>query len=253
MALWQIDPGRRLPATHEDALLLGGEHWALQTVRGYFAAANIFGFFLAGAISCLFQLMLSAARCARRPTLFNSPAPALPCTGATNALTRRAGGRALRPLPKRVIVDVREFMSSLPSVLHQQASARAVSAVGCLAAATCILQQLHHAVCRLPSMQCAYATPPASVESSQQRMAWHAGKQVLQCPHVLIASRTLRCCAGLGGGAPHSGGEASVGHELFASAACRSAQPSLPSFVLLASPSLPPWVAGGRPCALCFQ
>ena len=43
--------------------------------------------------------------------------------GASNALTRRAGGRApSRPDPKRVVVDVREFMSSLPAVLHQQAS-----------------------------------------------------------------------------------------------------------------------------------
>ena len=62
----QVDPSRRLPATHhEDALLLGG---------------------------------------------------------ASNALTRRAGGRGGtgRPQPKRVVVDVREFMSSLPAVLHQQ-------------------------------------------------------------------------------------------------------------------------------------
>lgn len=38
----------------------------------------------------------------------------------TNARTRRAGGRASKPTPCRVVVDVREFMSSLPSVLHQQ-------------------------------------------------------------------------------------------------------------------------------------
>lgn len=32
-----------------------------------------------------------------------------------------AGGRlSTRPVPKRLVVDVREFMSSLPSVLHQQ-------------------------------------------------------------------------------------------------------------------------------------
>ncbi|PSC75286.1 DNA repair endonuclease UVH1 [Micractinium conductrix] len=58
------------------------------------------------------------------------PARCLPAThadealllgGAANALTRRAGGRASsRPVPKRVVVDVREFMSSLPAVLHQQ-------------------------------------------------------------------------------------------------------------------------------------
>lgn len=40
---------------------------------------------------------------------------------AANALTRRGGlGRSARPTPKRVVVDVREFASSLPSVLHQQ-------------------------------------------------------------------------------------------------------------------------------------
>jgi hypothetical protein len=46
--------------------------------------------------------------------------------GASNALTRRAGGRggAGRPQPKRVVVDVREFMSSLPAVLHQQVGGR---------------------------------------------------------------------------------------------------------------------------------
>lgn len=38
----------------------------------------------------------------------------------TNARTRRAGGRASKPAPCRVVVDVREFMSSLPAVLHQQ-------------------------------------------------------------------------------------------------------------------------------------
>ena len=32
-----------------------------------------------------------------------------------------AGGRlSTRPLPRRLVIDVREFMSSLPSVLHQQ-------------------------------------------------------------------------------------------------------------------------------------
>jgi hypothetical protein len=43
---------------------------------------------------------------------------------AANSLTRRAGGRAAaRPMHTRVIVDVREFMSSLPAVLHQQVRA----------------------------------------------------------------------------------------------------------------------------------
>ena len=38
-----------------------------------------------------------------------------------NAVTRRGGSR-LTPkiIPTRVIVDVREFMSSLPSILYQQ-------------------------------------------------------------------------------------------------------------------------------------
>ncbi len=32
-----------------------------------------------------------------------------------------AGGRlSTKPMPKRLVIDVREFMSSLPSVLHQQ-------------------------------------------------------------------------------------------------------------------------------------
>lgn len=43
-------------------------------------------------------------------------------TVATNALTRVGGGRpgvqGGRPAPRRVVVDIREFMSSLPSVLH---------------------------------------------------------------------------------------------------------------------------------------
>lgn len=40
-----------------------------------------------------------------------------------NALTRVAGGRAAgggKQQPKRLVVDMREFMSSLPAVLHQQ-------------------------------------------------------------------------------------------------------------------------------------
>ncbi|GAB4818898.1 hypothetical protein N2152v2_005944 [Parachlorella kessleri] len=48
--------------------------------------------------------------------------PDLGLLGAgANALTRRAGGRITgKPVPKRIVVDVREFMSSLPAVLHQQ-------------------------------------------------------------------------------------------------------------------------------------
>ncbi len=40
---------------------------------------------------------------------------------AANAITRRGG--MMKPKgkqPRRLVVDVREFMSSLPSVLHQQ-------------------------------------------------------------------------------------------------------------------------------------
>ena len=38
-----------------------------------------------------------------------------------NALSRRGGSRLTpRVIPKRVVVDVREFMSSLPSILYQQ-------------------------------------------------------------------------------------------------------------------------------------
>lgn len=40
---------------------------------------------------------------------------------SNNALTRRAGGRLIqRAMPKKVIIDVREFMSSLPAVLHSK-------------------------------------------------------------------------------------------------------------------------------------
>ena len=45
----------------------------------------------------------------------------LPGAPAMNALTRRAGGaRPKRPPAVRLVVDVREFMSPLPSVLHLQ-------------------------------------------------------------------------------------------------------------------------------------
>jgi hypothetical protein len=40
---------------------------------------------------------------------------------AANALTRRGGLlNPVRKQPRRIVVDVREFMSSLPAVLHQQ-------------------------------------------------------------------------------------------------------------------------------------
>ena len=39
----------------------------------------------------------------------------------TCVLILHAGGRlSTKPMPKRLVIDVREFMSSLPSVLHQQ-------------------------------------------------------------------------------------------------------------------------------------
>lgn len=38
-----------------------------------------------------------------------------------NAISRRGGARlAARAAPKQIVVDVREFMSSLPCVLYQQ-------------------------------------------------------------------------------------------------------------------------------------
>jgi hypothetical protein len=40
---------------------------------------------------------------------------------SANALSRVGGlGRRLKPVPCRLVVDVREFMSGLPAVLHQQ-------------------------------------------------------------------------------------------------------------------------------------
>jgi DNA excision repair protein ERCC-4 len=40
---------------------------------------------------------------------------------SANALSRVGGsGRRLQPVPCRLVVDVREFMSGLPAVLHQQ-------------------------------------------------------------------------------------------------------------------------------------
>ncbi|GLJ46967.1 hypothetical protein SUGI_0991250 [Cryptomeria japonica] len=50
-----------------------------------------------------------------------SNAPTEPISGASqNALTRKAGGRKAPEKQIQVIVDMREFRSSLPSVLHQQ-------------------------------------------------------------------------------------------------------------------------------------
>ncbi|KQK24186.1 DNA repair endonuclease UVH1 [Brachypodium distachyon] len=50
------------------------------------------------------------------PTLANEPEPVL----SQNAVTRKAGGRKLPEKDMQVIVDMREFMSSLPNVLHQK-------------------------------------------------------------------------------------------------------------------------------------
>ena len=51
-----------------------------------------------------------------------------PCMGVArgsvismNAITRRAGGRKTgKPVPMSIVVDMREFMSSLPAVLHHK-------------------------------------------------------------------------------------------------------------------------------------
>ncbi|CAL4920269.1 unnamed protein product [Urochloa decumbens] len=50
------------------------------------------------------------------PTLANEPEP-LPCQ---NSITRKAGGKKAPEKEMQVIVDMREFMSSLPNVLHQK-------------------------------------------------------------------------------------------------------------------------------------
>ncbi|XP_051205942.1 DNA repair endonuclease UVH1 [Lolium perenne] len=50
------------------------------------------------------------------PTLANEPEPIL----SQNSLTRNAGGRKPTEKEMQVIVDMREFMSSLPNVLHQK-------------------------------------------------------------------------------------------------------------------------------------
>lgn len=56
---------------------------------------------------------------------------------AANPLTRCAGGLLPgRAAPKRIVVDVREFMSSLPAVLHQQVGLRQRGLAG---ASFCIL------------------------------------------------------------------------------------------------------------------
>ncbi|KAM0888139.1 hypothetical protein ACQ4PT_028499 [Festuca glaucescens] len=50
------------------------------------------------------------------PTLANEPEPIL----SQNSVTRNAGGRKPTEKEMQVIVDMREFMSSLPNVLHQK-------------------------------------------------------------------------------------------------------------------------------------
>lgn len=71
-----------------------------------------------------------------------------------NALTRRAGGHELiatgsaagsRGEVPRVVVDVREFMSSLPAVLHQ----RGIDIVPCTLEVSCSIP-LHQPLPKLP-------------------------------------------------------------------------------------------------------
>ncbi|KAL6847719.1 hypothetical protein ACP4OV_022507 [Aristida adscensionis] len=50
------------------------------------------------------------------PTLASEPEPLL----SQNSITRKAGGRKAPEKEMQVIVDMREFMSSLPNVLHQK-------------------------------------------------------------------------------------------------------------------------------------
>ncbi|XP_062217154.1 DNA repair endonuclease UVH1 isoform X4 [Phragmites australis] len=50
------------------------------------------------------------------PTLTSEPEPLL----SQNSITRKAGGRKVPENEMQVIVDMREFMSSLPNVLHQK-------------------------------------------------------------------------------------------------------------------------------------
>jgi len=50
------------------------------------------------------------------PTLANEPEPLL----CQNSITRKAGGKRAPEKEMQVIVDMREFMSSLPNVLHQK-------------------------------------------------------------------------------------------------------------------------------------
>ncbi|CAM0871316.1 unnamed protein product [Alopecurus aequalis] len=50
------------------------------------------------------------------PSLANEPEPIM----SQNSLTRKAGGRKPTDKEMQVIVDMREFMSSLPNVLHQK-------------------------------------------------------------------------------------------------------------------------------------
>jgi DNA excision repair protein ERCC-4 len=72
----------------------------------------------------IMALPVAAAPPPPPPPLLGAPDPAAAAAlggGGGNALTRRAGGRASsRPTPRRLVVDVREFMSPLPAVLHAQ-------------------------------------------------------------------------------------------------------------------------------------
>ena len=67
---------------------------------------------------------LEALTVPARPSALHAGVEALlPGVGPSNTVTRRGGaivGRAAGPTPIRIAVDVREFMSSLPAVLHSQ-------------------------------------------------------------------------------------------------------------------------------------
>ncbi|KAK9806779.1 hypothetical protein WJX72_002577 [[Myrmecia] bisecta] len=61
-----------------------------------------------------------AGRQEREASMYHPDVLAALPPGPSNALSRRGGRQADRPVPHRLVVDVREFMSSLPAVLHQQ-------------------------------------------------------------------------------------------------------------------------------------
>ncbi|CAM0871317.1 unnamed protein product [Alopecurus aequalis] len=64
---------------------------------------------------CISKSPQQSGRCLG-PSLANEPEPIM----SQNSLTRKAGGRKPTDKEMQVIVDMREFMSSLPNVLHQK-------------------------------------------------------------------------------------------------------------------------------------